>query len=82
MILGASFDTPAENKAFAEKFSFDFPLLCDTTREMGLAYGATEAGAKGGAKRIGVVIGPDGIVKEFLPKADSRTFPTDALKLL
>lgn len=49
---------------------------------MGIAYGATEAGAKGGAKRIGVVIGPDGIVKEFLPKADSRTFPTDALKMI
>jgi len=49
---------------------------------MGLAYGATDKGATGGAKRIGVVIGPDGVVKEFLPKADSRTFPTDALKLV
>lgn len=49
---------------------------------MGLAYGATEAGATGGAKRIGVVIGPDGTVKEFLPKADSRSFPTDALKMI
>ncbi len=31
-ILGASFDTPEENKAFAEKFDFPFPLLCDTKR--------------------------------------------------
>lgn len=82
MILGASFDTPAANKAFAEKFSFEFPLLCDVTRAMGEAFGATEKGASGGAKRIGVVIGPDGTVIEFVPKADSRTFPQDALKLL
>lgn len=82
MILGASFDTPAENKAFAEKFDFNFPLLCDTDRAMGLAYGATEAGGKGGAKRIAVILGPDGKVKQFVPKADSRTFPTDALKEL
>lgn len=82
MILGASFDTPAENKAFAEKFSFNFPLLCDTDRAMGLAYGATDAGGTGGAKRIAVIIGPDGIVKQFVPKADSRSYPTDALKEL
>ena len=30
MIIGVSFDTPDENKKFAEKFHFDFPLLCDT----------------------------------------------------
>ncbi len=79
MILGVSFDSPAANKKFAEKFSFNFPLLCDTERTMGLAYGATEAGASGGAKRIGVIVGPDGVVKEFVPKADSRKWPTEAL---
>jgi len=25
VILGVSFDTPAENRAFAEKFHFNFP---------------------------------------------------------
>src|SRR5688572_11206148 len=32
VILGVSFDTEAENAAFAKKFHFDFPLLCDTER--------------------------------------------------
>jgi thioredoxin-dependent peroxiredoxin len=32
VILGVSFDTPAENKAFAEKYHFNFPLICDTDR--------------------------------------------------
>ena len=77
-----SFDTPAENKAFAEKFGFTYPLLCDTDRAMGVAYGATDAGGKGGAKRIGVIIGADGKVKEFVPKADTKGFPKDALAKL
>lgn len=77
-----SFDTPAENKAFAEKFNFNFPLLCDVDHKMGLAYGATDAPSGGNAKRIGVILGTDGKVKEFLPKADAKTFPQDALKKL
>jgi peroxiredoxin Q/BCP len=75
-----SFDTPAENRAFAEKFSFNFPLVCDTDRKIGLAYGATEAGASGGARRVGVVVGPDGRVKEWLPKVDARAYPQEVLK--
>ena len=35
MILGASFDTAAENRAFAEKFHFNFPLICDTDHSIG-----------------------------------------------
>ena len=79
MILGVSFDTPAENKAFAEKFSFNFPLLSDTGREMGIAYGAADSRDAAGARRVGVVIGPDGKVKEWLPKVDAKTYPKDVL---
>lgn len=83
MIYGVSFDTQAENKAFAEKFSFNFPLLCDTERKMGLAYGAAdEPGTGGYARRIGVVIGPDGVVKEYLPKVDAASYPSDVLARL
>jgi len=39
-ILGASFDNVEDNRKFAEKFKFPFPLLCDTDRKIGLAYGA------------------------------------------
>jgi len=74
-----SFDTPAENRAFAEKFSFNFPLLCDTERKMGVAYGAAAAPTAGNAQRVGVVIGPDGKVKEWLPKVDAKTYPQEVL---
>ena len=39
MILGASFDTPEENRAFRDKFNFPYDLLCDTGKSMGIAYG-------------------------------------------
>ena len=81
-MLGVSFDTPAENEAFAKKFNFNFPLLCDTDRKVGVLYGAADAGAtKGGARRIGVIIGPDGKVKQYFPKVSAASFPAEALKL-
>lgn len=36
-VLAASFDTPAENRRFAEEQRFPFPLLCDVDRRIGLA---------------------------------------------
>ena len=38
MILGVSFDPVDANRAFAEKFDFNFPLLSDTSKAMGIAY--------------------------------------------
>lgn len=79
-ILGVSFDTVEENKAFAEKFNFPYPLLSDTTRTMGADYGAADPGAtKGNAKRIAYLIGPDGKVAHAWPKASTSTFAADAL---
>ena len=77
-----SFDTPAENKAFAEKFGFGYPLLCDVDRAMGVAYGAADPGATGNARRIGVVVGPDGRVRSWEGKVDPKTWPQDVLKRL
>lgn len=79
-ILGISFDPPAQNKAFAEKFSFTFPLLCDTDRKVGLAYGACDDAQAATARRAAVIIGPDGKVKAYYPKVDARAFPSEALQ--
>jgi peroxiredoxin Q/BCP len=66
VILGVSFDTQDENRAFAEKFSFPFPLLCDTDRAIGMAYGACDEPKSEYAKRISFLIGPDRkIVKAY-----------------
>ena len=81
MILGVSFDSQAENKAFAEKFSFNFPLICDTDRSIGTAYGANADPAKG-AQRVGVVIGPDGKIKEWHERVDARAWPAELVKTI
>jgi len=82
VVLGVSFDTPEENKAFAEKFHFPFKLLCDTSRQMGLVYGAADDAKSEYAKRIAYVIGPDGVVKQAFAKVDARTFPQTLLPTL
>ena len=82
MVLGVSFDAPAENRAFAEKFGFGYPLLCDVGRAMGVAYGAADSAAAGSARRIGVVVGPDGRVRSWEGKVDARTWPAEVLSRL
>jgi peroxiredoxin Q/BCP len=74
-----SFDSPEENAAFARKYKFNFPLLCDLDRKVGLAYGAADDAKSGNARRIGVIIGPDGKIKEYLPKVSAANFPQEAL---
>lgn len=79
-ILGASFDTPEKNRQFAEKFGFDFPLLSDTERKLGIAYGAADGPSAGSAKRISYLIGPDGKVKKAYPKVNAAAHPEEVLK--
>jgi peroxiredoxin Q/BCP len=76
-----SFDTPADNKAFAEKFSFSYPLICDTDRSIGTAYGANVDPARG-AQRVGVVIDPAGKIKEWHERVDARAWPAALIKTL
>ena len=78
--MGISFDPPDKNAAFARKFNYNFPLLCDTTREVGLAYGACDDPQATTAKRISYLIGPDGRVKKAYPKVNAATHPEEVLK--
>ena len=82
MILGISFDSVGENAAFASKFDFPYPLLCDTSRTIGLAYGACDDAADRHARRISYVIGADGSVEHAFPKVEVKTHPEEVLKLL
>ncbi len=72
-VLGASFDSVDDNRAFAEKFDFPFPLLCDTDRSLGMAYGAARSADEGYAKRVSYVIGEDGRIALAYPKVDPKT---------
>jgi thioredoxin-dependent peroxiredoxin len=81
-ILGVSFDTVEENKRFAEKFNFPYPLLSDPTRATGVQYGAADSTGAGNAKRVAYIIGPEGKVRNVFPKANTSTFAADVLALL
>ncbi len=72
-VLGVSFDSVEDNRAFAERFSFPFGLLCDVGRSVGMAYGAADAPEAGYAKRISYVIGEDGRILHAYPKVDPNT---------
>jgi len=82
VILGASFDTVQENADFAKKFDFPYRLLCDTRREIGMAYGACADPHDRSARRISYVIGPDGSILHAFPKVDTKSHPRDVLELL
>ncbi len=81
MILGISFDTPEENRAFREKFDFPFALLSDHDEQVGVAYGARDAGTDKVhfAKRIAYLIDPDGVIRRAYTVADVNTFAADVL---
>lgn len=81
-ILGISFDSVPDNAAFAQKFGFEFPLLCDTTRSVGLAYGAADETSTQYAKRISYLIGPDGKVRKVFPKVNAAAHPEEILAAL
>jgi len=69
-VYGVSFDTVADNRAFAEKFKFSYPLLCDTKRELGLAYKACDSAVDPYPNRITYVIGPEGTIEEAVETKD------------
>ncbi len=82
LIFGVSFDGVAANKAFAEKFSFAYPLLCDPDRKVGLAYEACDDATATYAKRITYVVGPDGKIESAVETKDPAGQADALLKTL
>jgi peroxiredoxin Q/BCP len=78
VILGASFDDVAANRAFAEKFSFPFKLLCDVDKTVGTLYGAKVEG-RDVPKRISYLIGPDRKIVKAYPTVKPAEHPAEVL---
>ena len=82
MIVGASFDTPAANKQFADAEGFPYRLLSDHDRSVGRAYGV----AKGPdeqytdfPRRRSFLIDPDGVVRKIYDVTDTAGHPQQVL---
>lgn len=59
--MGISYDSPADNGAFRDKFSFPYDLLSDADGAVSIAYGVSEQDSPR-SPRKSVLIGPDGKV--------------------
>lgn len=75
-----SFDTVEDNAKFAAKYDFPFLLLSDTSREMGVAYGAGADTSAKTASRISYLIGPDGNVAKTYAKVAPAGHPQEVLE--
>ena len=76
-IFGVSLDNENDNKAFAEKFSFPYPLLCDVDREVALSYQAVSSKEDQYAARISYVICEDGKILESIENVDTKNHSND-----
>jgi peroxiredoxin Q/BCP len=81
-VIGVSFDTVEENRRFAEKFDFPFPLLCDTEKKIGVAYGAADSPKDEYARRIAYVIDEEGKIAQAHAKVDAAAYPSWQLRNL
>jgi peroxiredoxin Q/BCP len=68
-----------ENKAFAEKFGYTFPLLCDTDKTVGTLYGAANSDFPA---RISYIIDENGKITHTLAKVDVKSHTNEVLTML
>ena len=81
-MLGASFDTPEENLAFAEAEGFDFLLLSDTDRTVGARYEVVRSSGEeyaDYAMRIAYLIDPEGTIRRAFEVTDVEGFADQVL---
>jgi peroxiredoxin Q/BCP len=71
-VLGVSFDSQAENAAFAAAQRYPFPLLCDTARALGLAYGTCDSAQDAYARRYTYVIDATGRIERAIATQDPK----------
>jgi peroxiredoxin Q/BCP len=76
-VFGVSLDNEKDNKAFADKFLFSYPLLCDVNKDIALAYHAIKSTDDKYAARISYVIGEDGKILESIENVDTKNHSND-----
>ena len=79
MVYGVSYDSPATNRAFAERHNLPFQLLSDTERTLAKAVGAAIP-LLPFPKRISYLIGTDGTVMKAYPKVSPATPAEEVLE--
>lgn len=82
-ILGVSYDTPEDNRSFAEKFGFPYRLLSDPDRVASEAYGTARPEGHerfGVPRRFSYLVDPDGQVAKSYVVRDVAGHPAQVLE--
>ena len=79
MLLGITFSTPEDLKTWRGETGLTTHLLHDADRTVAMAYGAAEAADQERAKRLSVLIGPDGRVIKTYEAPDPDTHAAEVL---
>lgn len=67
------------NAAFAKKNAFNFPLLSDVDRTLGLAYGACKDPKAARPNRVSFLIDEQGQIARTYERVDPRDHPASVL---
>jgi len=83
VILGVSYDTPEDNRAFAEREGFPYRLLSDEDRSVSEAYGTRRPDDHPKAvapRRFSYLVDPEGTVRKAYWVQDVTTHPGQVLE--
>lgn len=69
----------AANCAFAQKFSYPYKLVSDTSHDVGKAYDAFDPGEPDYPRRISYLIGPDRRIRRAYAKVKPKDHPAEVL---
>jgi peroxiredoxin Q/BCP len=72
VVLGMSYDSPADNDAFVKKYRFPYRLLSDPKAEVAKKYGAFDPSAPTYPLRNTYVIGVDGKLEKVIDKVQPK----------
>ena len=84
VIIGMSADSPIKQKKFCEKQSFEFPMLCDESKETLQAYGVWGKKKFMGREYEGIfrntyIIDEKGIIEKVYKKVNVKSHAQDVL---
>ena len=79
-IVGASFDTPADNQAWAEDEEFAFELWSDDDKTLALYYGSISKDSTSYAGRVTRILDESGVLVDEFDGVNTSTGPQDVLE--
>ena len=79
MLLGVTFSAAEDLRKWRDEVGLQCDLLSDADRTVGLAYGAADSADQEKARRMSVLVGPDGNVVKVYPAPDVELHAREVL---